>query len=47
MKYPLLAALALTVLSMGTCNNHKTSAPADSDADTVARTQVKVQAYAA
>lgn len=47
MKYPLLAALALTVLSMGSCKNQKTSAPAEGDADTVALTQVKFQADSA
>ena len=47
MKYPLLAALALTVLSMGSCKNRKTSAPAEGDADTVALTQVKFQADSA
>ena len=47
MKYPLLAALALTVLSMGSCKNQKTSAPAEGDADTVALTQVEFQAGSA
>lgn len=46
MKYPLLAALALTVLSMGSCKNQKTSA-AEGEADTVALTQVQFQADSA